>query len=111
MGVIYAMKCDFCGRRQSAEKSADIKGETLMVNSVQKFACAKCIGIVKAAFECGAKGLENPLVELARVTQERDEARRQLTRLRGPWTEKLPAAVRPDLRKLGVKPKKKKGRR
>lgn len=77
MGVMYAMKCDLCGKVQVKEQAADIKGRTYMEGSVQKFACSKCDSMMKAAFEIKKDGLRKPLSKVARLVAQRDRAFRE----------------------------------
>ncbi len=102
MGALYGMKCDFCGRKQTAEKPSDIKGHQININSVCKYACEVCFGVFKVAFESGRKGIENPLQQVSRLTRERDAALAELSRLKGPWTAALPSSVRPKIRERKI---------
>lgn len=76
MTVMYALKCDLCGKVQVEESPTNLRCRAYMENSVQKHACPKCDGMMKAAIELGAKGLNKPLEKVSKLIRERDQARR-----------------------------------
>lgn len=77
MTVMYAVKCDLCGRIQVQEKPTNLMARAYTENSVTKHACPKCDDLMKASIELGAKGLNKPLEKAAKLIKERDRAQRE----------------------------------
>lgn len=78
MGALFCQKCDLCPKVQTEENHANIKGVSLTMNGVTKFACLECKQMLDAAFSVGAEGLRDPLKALAAMTKERDQLLRML---------------------------------
>jgi hypothetical protein len=78
MANMFSQKCDICGIVQTEEDHLKIKGTSVVMNGVAKFACGECRDLMHTAFSVGTEGLREPLLALAKVTKERDEFRRLL---------------------------------
>lgn len=78
MGALFSVKCDLCPKVQTEENHANIKGVSLTMNMVTKFACLECKQMLDAAFSVGAEGLRDPLLALAAMTKQRDQLLRML---------------------------------
>ena len=78
---MHAVKCNQCGKVQVEEDPGKIKGTTYSANGVTKHACEECMEVWNGIFAAGAD-VKDPLKALARVTKERDEALRELEKIR-----------------------------
>lgn len=99
MGILFAAECDVCGVRQVKEHAHELEGSTYMENSVQKFICPKCKGLMKASFEIKKGGLRNPLFKVAGLIKQRDKALRQRDEALGALDGTNPFPVVRDLKK------------
>lgn len=77
MGVLYAMECDLCGKRQVERDPHALKGRTYNEGSTQKWCCNACDTRLKGAFALGKKGLRNPLLKVGKLVKQREKAERQ----------------------------------
>jgi hypothetical protein len=77
MGVLYAMECDLCGKRQVERQPHDLKGRTYNEGGHQKWCCEACDTRLKGAFAVGKKGLRDPLSKVGKLVKQRDKANRE----------------------------------
>lgn len=82
MANLFTQKCDICSSIQTDEDPHKIKGTSVVMNGVAKFACGECRDLIHTAFSVGAEGIREPLLALAKVTKERDDLRRLLEQSR-----------------------------
>ena len=78
MAGLFSQKCDICLLVQTEEDHLKIKGTSVVMNGVAKFACEPCRDLLHTAFSVGAEGIRDPLLALSKMTKERDELRRLL---------------------------------
>lgn len=78
MGNLFSQKCDLCPKIQTEEDAHKIKGTSVVMNGVAKFACGECRDMLQAAFAVGAEGLRDPILALSKATQEIADLKRLL---------------------------------
>lgn len=78
MGNLFSQQCDLCPKVQTDADHTKIKGTSITMNGVTKFACGECQGILNAAFAVGADGLRDPILALSKVTKECEDLKRLL---------------------------------
>lgn len=79
MGNLFSQKCDLCGAIQTEDEPHKIKGTGYVMNGVTQFSCGECRDILHTAFSVGVGGLREPMIELAKMTKERDQLKRLLS--------------------------------
>jgi hypothetical protein len=70
---MFTTKCDMCGAIQTEEVAANLTGTAITMNGVTRHACGTCMTILRTAFAVGKEGMTEPMVALAKITEERDQ--------------------------------------
>lgn len=78
---MFAVKCDLCKKVQTEEDAGKITGTTFSANGVTKHACGDCMEILNGVFAAGT-GVKEPIKALAAMAKERDDALRELEKVR-----------------------------
>lgn len=78
MANLFSQKCDICSAVQTDEDPHKIKGTSVVMNGVAKFACGECRDLLYTAFSVGAEGIRDPMLALSKATQEIADLKRLL---------------------------------